>query len=226
MKKLSSLALDFIEKGFYSTFHLLDITFGQTEYHITTLPYSVTVINDYIKTFVNYNVTFTNSGGLMAVDQPKTSTSIDKSTFKLKFADNDFIFRQYCDSASSNGKVRFRAGFLNTMTDSNGNPISVTSSNGTTYLPLSPILDPADFVLLYQGAIDKPTYMLSDESGIIFELECSSPMAALDATNSFYTTTMSLAQRLPPSVVDTCFEDITLGGRTQELRWGRNTPNS
>lgn len=226
MKKLSILVNEFIEKGFFSTFYLVDLTFGTTEFHFTTLPYSITVVNDIIRPLYQANVIYSAESNLLNIDTPKSSSSVDKSTFKIKFADNDFIFREYCNSATSNGKLKFRAGFINTMVDLSGNPISVTSSRGTVYQPTMPILDPLDFILIYQGIVDKPTYFLSDDEGIIFELECSSPMAALDATNSFYTTTQALAQRLPPTVTDTCFEDITLGGKTQELRWGRNTPKT
>ena len=86
------------------------------------------------------------------------------------------------------------------------------------------LLNFTDTLVIYKGFIDVVRYAISDE-GVLLEIECTSPMAQLDKINSFYTTTNSLQQRVPKSqwttAPDTAFDNVALGGHSQELLWGK-----
>lgn len=209
MKKLSDIVLDYLEDGFFSSFYLIKISLDSIDIYYSSLPYDVTFEG---------NLYIANSN-LVNINAQKMSTIVDKETFKIKFADPDFIFRPYCDNMSVNGNISVRIGFFNTS----NLPIYSTGNLGP-FKPSTPILDPLDMITVYEGYIEKPTYIFSQNDGILLELECSAPLGALDANNVMYTSTFSLKQRIPYNVIDTCFDQITLGGKRQEILWGRNTP--
>ena len=206
MKKLSSLVRNFLNRGIFSTFALLDIKMGDASFHFTTLPVNVTVAG----------VKYSHDHSLVSFDTPKSTTAVDKATFKLTFADTDFVFRGVAGEAAAGGSVRIRVGFYNT-TDS-----VVVSSGLLSFDPDQPILDEGDFLIMHDGMIDKPAYTFSESSGVAFELTCASPMAALDLVNSFYTTRFSLQQRVK-GTTDTCFDKISLGGTAAQIKWGKTS---
>ena len=206
MKKLSSLVLNFLERGIFSTFALLDIEMGNASFHFTTLPTNVTI----------GSVEYTSDNPLVGFDTPKSTTAVDKATFKLTFADTAFMFRDIADEAAAGGSVRVRIGFYNIADN------TVLSTNLLSFEPGQPILDEADFLIMHEGSIDKPSYTFSESSGVVFELTCASPMAALDFVNSFYTTRFSLQQRIK-GTTDTCFDKISLGGTAAQIKWGKTS---
>ena len=84
-------------------------------------------------------------------------------------------------------------------------------------------MDALDSVCLYKGRLDTVSYDMTAESGIIFEIECASPMAALDASNALYTTRASLRQRIKDGYDDTSFNNLKLSGTTVSLKWGKTS---
>lgn len=118
-----------------------------------------------------------------------------------------------------NAKVSVRGGFYNTTGE------IVIPSVGSEVAPNEPILNSVDLIVIYSGYIDKVQYAIDEENGVILELECASPMASLDALNVFYSTTNSLKQRVPSeqwaAAPDTAFDNVSLGGRSQEILWGK-----
>lgn len=206
MKKLSSLVLNFLNHGIFSTFALLDIEMGEASFHFTTLPTDATI----------GGIAYTADNSLVSFDTPKSTTAVDKATFKLTFADTAFAFRDVASVAAAGGSIRIRVGFYNI------NDNDIISTNLLTFEPGQPILDAADFVIMHEGAIDKPAYTFSESSGVVFELTCASPMAALDLVNSFYTTRFSLQQRVK-GTTDTCFDKVSLGGTAAQIKWGKTS---
>ena len=194
--------------GIYSGFYLLEIDIGNPSLKYTTLPYDVTISG----------VTFSADNPLVSVDPPKLSNSTDREAFKITFADPQFEFAALCDNMI-NARVTIRGGFFNTT------PEPLVTSEGVEVETTKPILNFADTIVLYKGFIDVVRYAIDDNNGVMLEIECASPMASLDAVNVFYSTTESLRQRVPSgtwaSAPDTAFDNVSLGGRSQEILWGK-----
>lgn len=181
---------------------------GSTVLRYTTLPYDIVLENN----------TYSSDHPLVGVDPPKLSSNTDREAFKLRFADPEMNYSGLCNDMI-NARISIRGGFFNTT----GSAIQAT--NGQLIEPNQAIVNPSDLLLIYKGFIDVVRYNLSEEDGAILEMECASPMASLDALNSFYTTTNSLRQRVPAAewaaAPDTAFDNVSLGGKSQEILWGK-----
>lgn len=208
MRKFSPLVTSLISSGIYSGFYLLSLDVGNPSLKYTTLPYDVVVDG----------VTYTADNTLAGLDPPKLSSNTDREAFKISFSDPQFQYSALCRSMM-NAKVTVRGGFFNTTGG------VVFPSSGLAVDVNEPILSSADMITLYSGYIDVVRYTIDDENGVILELECASPMASLDALSVFYSTTNSLKQRVPAAVwassPDTAFDNVSLGGRSQEILWGK-----
>jgi len=178
-----------------------------TVLNYTTLPYNITISG----------TTYSADNGLISVDPPKISDNADREAFKLSFADPDLSFSSLANDMI-NARLTLRGGFNNTT------GAYLTASNGALIEVNSPVLNYTDMLIIYKGFIDVVKYVIS-EDGVVLEIECTSPMAQLDALNSFYTTTNSLQQRVPKAAwttaPDTAFDNVALGGHSQEILWGK-----
>ena len=207
MRKFSTPVKTLLATGIYSGFFLLEMNINGTVLRYTTLPYNVTI----------GGTLYSADSGLISVDPPKLSDNADREAFKLSFADPDLSFSSLCGDMI-NSRLILRGGFSNT---SGG---YLTSSSGALIEVNAPILNYTDMLIIYKGFIDVVKYVISDD-GVVLEIECTSPMAQLDALNSFYTTTNSLQQRVPTSQwaasPDTAFDNVALGGHSQEILWGK-----
>ncbi len=174
----------------------------------TTLPYDTTI----------NGILYSSDDSIASIDPPKLSDNADREAFKIVFADPDMSFSGLCDEMM-NSRVSVRGGFYNTTGD------ILVGSDNAVYEPNEPLLNITDTLLMYKGFIDSVRYAISEEDGVILEIECASPMASLDAVNSFYSTTNSLKQRVPASAwiaaPDTAFDNLSLGGKAQEVLWGK-----
>lgn len=148
-------------------------------------------------------------------DPPKLSDVTDKAAFRILFSDVDGQFTPIADQLIG-ADIILVGGFYN----STGEPV-LSTSTATIYQPNAPILDPEDMFVIYSGKIDTVKFTASEGDGMLFEIQCGSPVANLDAVNSFHTTPTSLAQRIPPSVVDTAFDNISIKSTKQEILWGK-----
>ena len=197
-----------ISSGIYSGFYLIALDIGNPNLRYTTLPYDAKL----------GGVTYQSDHGLIGLDPPRLSNTTDREAFKIRFSDPQFELAPLCKSMI-NAKVSVRGGFYNTTGE------IVIPSVGSEVAPNEPILNSVDLIVLYSGYIDKVQYAIDEENGVILELECASPMASLDALNVFYSTTNSLKQRVPSeqwaAAPDTAFDNVSLGGRSQEILWGK-----
>lgn len=208
MRKFTQTVKTLLESGIYSGFFLIDIYVGNTPLRYTTLPYDITLAG----------VDYSSDHSLASVDPPKLSNNTDREAFKLRFVDPNMEYAGICNDMI-NARLSIRSGFYNTT------GVAIQASNGQLIEPNMPIINSQDVLLIYKGFIDSVKYNLSEENGAILEIECASPMAALDALNSFYTTTNSLRQRVPAAqwaaAPDTAFDNVSLGGKSQEILWGK-----
>ena len=197
-----------ISSGIYSGFYLLSLDVGNPSLKYTTLPHDVVVDG----------VTYTSDNTLAGLDPPKLSSNTDREAFKISFSDPQFQYAPLCNKMM-NAKVTVRGGFFNTTGE------TLFPSSGLAVGVNEPILTSTDMITLYSGYIDVVRYTIDEENGVILELECASPMASLDALNVFYSTTNSLKQRVPSSIwaanPDTAFDNVALGGKSQEILWGK-----
>jgi hypothetical protein len=208
MRKFSQPVKTLLATGIYSGFFLIEMNIRGNPLRYTTLPYDVSVGGNL----------YSSDSNLAGVDPPKLSTSTDREAFKIKFADPEMTFSALCDEMI-NSRVSVRGGFFNTTGS------VLVDSVGQSIQPNNPLLNINDTLLMYKGFIDVVRYTMSEEDGVLLEIECTSPMASLDALNSFYTTTNSLRQRVPADIwaaaPDTSFDNVSLGGSAQELLWGK-----
>ena len=128
------------------------------------------------------------------------------------FADSSYSFATIGNELI-NARLHIRAGFNNT-----------TNATIDGFAPGFPILSSEHFVSVYGGFIEKTFYSINQEDGVLFSIECASPMANLDAVNAFYTTKDALRQLVGIGGVgsyDTSFDQVTLSGVKRSLSWGK-----
>ena len=188
--------------GLYSGFVVIDIISGDMQYRTTTLPYDVTI----------EGVLYTADRRLKGIDPPKTSSNVDRAAYRIGFLDPDGYFLSNMPLLF-NASVTVRGGFFNTL------DADVLALNGETYGHNEAILSPGDMITMYKGYVDIPKYLNANMDSPVVSLECASPMSMLDATNVFYTTPNSLRQRT--NTEDTSFDQVSLGGKSVELEWGK-----
>lgn len=149
------------------------------------------------------------SNTLLHIDPPRMSSVVDKESYKLTYADPDFLWRPVFEKGFYSVPIIISLGFYNT-------------TNGTLggAAPGYPLTSPADIVTVYSGYIDAPSYStdLNGETTLLFE--CSSPMGDLAMTRTLVTSRDNLNQIDP---TDTSFDEIYVGSRGLTLLWGKQT---
>ena len=197
-----------ISSGLYSSFYLISFDIGATVLRFTSLPYDATISG----------VAYSSDNSVVAIDPPKLSNTADREAFKISLADPEFSYAALCNKMI-NSPVTIRGGFFNTS----GAPL--LTSGGVPVEVNDPILDLDDTLIMYSGYIDSVSYNIGESEGVLLTIECASPMASLDALSVFYTSQNSLKQRVPAEIwavnPDTAFDNVSLGGKTQEIAWGK-----
>lgn len=162
---------------------------------------------------------FIADSGLVDLDVPRLSTNIDREAFKITLADPSFELRELCNTGLLGAKVLVRIGFMNTT----GSPL-VGAATGNTFSVGAPVLDIGDLVVAYSGIVDVPAYEINTDGDTLLVIECSSPMAALDLVNPFYTSKDSLDQRVFVELndqTDTAFDNVYAGSQSMSVAWGK-----
>lgn len=201
MKNISSVVRNFLASGNHTGFILVTI-YANTTLRYTTLPYSVNIGGN----------TFDADNNLVSVDPPKVAVSTDKASYRVVFTDPEYSYAALGDSLL-NSKVVIEAGFINTS------GASVILNSGTYHVD-EPILDTAALFKMYSGKVEKTSYVVSDDDGILFVIDCGSPMINMDTVNAFYTTKDAILQRSGTSV-DTAFDYVSVSGIRRAIQWGK-----
>lgn len=144
---------------------------------------------------------YPSQGRLLSFDAPKLSTTVDREQYKLSFADSAMYFGEYADDGLVGLPIEVRLGFVNVSTN-----LPLTQINNT--------------LLVYKGQIDSASYAIntSEVGESIFNISCTSPMADLDLTKTFYTSKEFL-KKIDPE--DNSFDQIYEGSGQLEVKWGR-----
>lgn len=181
-----------------AAFYLVKIEInGVTLYH-TTLPYDVTVAG---------LGTFSSENNLVKIEAPRLTTVVDRSAYKLIYADPEFEFKSQFELGAIGSKVWVYIGFFN----------STDSTLGDAE-PGAPLLNPEDVLQVYSGIIDSHGYAVSEDGEVLATFECASPMADLNSKNFFITTNAELRK---VDVTDTALEYVHETSTSVSLGWGK-----
>jgi hypothetical protein len=170
----------------------------------TTLPYDITIPN--LGTFLSDN-------GLITVEAPRLSPTVDRETYKVIYADPDFIFKPYFETGIIGTKLTVYVGFLNKFDYG----ISGIAPNEpfTAYYPNN--LGASDILIAYSGVIDSHGYSHDNEQITVF-LEGASPMASLDLVKLNMASDDAL-KKIDPT--DTAFSEVHIGSTSVNFVWGK-----
>jgi hypothetical protein len=165
----------------------------------TSAPFNITMSN---------GITYLSDGGLIGVDPPTFSSTVDRSSYSVLFADLSSELKSYFEEGATGDSISVRVGFYNTLEqETNGVPLDGVFTNIN------------DTILLYKGIIDTQSYSIDVNNGsIIAKIEGSSPMADLDLVKSFFTNKDSMQQR---NSSDTAFDKVFEGSGEISLKWGK-----
>lgn len=186
MITLSSRVSNLLNSGIFATFNMVKID-------------GVLTVCDYPHDLVFNGETYSSSGTLISVSQPKLSSSVDRSLYTMSFVYESMTAAQ------------FLAGHL-------------TGRKTTTYLGFvedgAPLLDPEDVVIVNKGVVDSISLNINGSSfgSRGFTVSCASPMGALDMKKS-PKTSKDYLRSLSPS--DTAFDEIYVGAARVIQRWGK-----
>jgi len=139
---------------------------------------------------------YTANGAIFNYDPPKQNSIVDRDAYKIAFIDPNNQLMQEARAGIVGKAIRIRAGFVH---DTDG-----------------PLTGVNDLVYVYSGYVDAPS-ITNDFETKILSIECSSPMADLDAVKPFFTTKYGIAQY---DTGDTCFDRIH-DGYSLQLKWGK-----
>lgn len=141
--------------------------------------------------------TYSADGGIVSFGPPRVSSSIDRETYELVFLDHSNFFQGQL-RVGVNGKVMtVYAGFF----DASG----------------APLLSEADVLIAYKGFIDSGKIQ-NDLEKKLCVIMGASPMANLDAIGGYIVSKDGMDQ---VSSTDTSFDDVYVGGKTVNLKWGK-----
>jgi len=167
--------------------------------HYTTAPFDLTFDN---------GVTYISDGGLTDVEPPRISSTVDRATYKVSFADVNFALKSYFEEGATGDVIEVRVGFFNTL--------DVTTEGVEVSQPFKQI---SNTVIIYKGVIDSQSYTVDIENSEVFAvIEGSSPMADLDLTRSKFTNKDS-GQQVNPN--DTAYDKVFEGSGQIKLKWGK-----
>jgi hypothetical protein len=196
MIQLSNTVQQIILLNRIKYFFLVSIDSGK---NYTSAPFDITMSN---------NITYLSDGGLIGVDPPTYSSTVDRSTYSIIFADINQELKSLFEEGATGSAISVRCGFYNTL-DETVNGVEV----GNVFTNIN------DTVLLYKGVIDSQSYSINmDNSDITAKVEGSSPMADLDLVKSFYTNKESMNQK---NSSDTSFDKVFEGSGEITLKWGK-----
>jgi hypothetical protein len=178
--------------------YFLLVSIGNNK-HFTSNPFDITMSN---------GITYLSDGGLAAIDPPTFSSSVDRSTYGVTFADVTSELKSFFETGATGASLSVRLGFYNTLDDAiEGVEVGEIFNNIN------------DTILIYKGVVDGQSYMIDPNNSEIYaKIEGSSPMADLDLVRPFYTNKDSMQQKNPN---DNSFDKVFEGSGSIKLKWGR-----
>lgn len=196
MVKLSSVVQQIIQSQRIKFFFLVQL--GNDKF-FTSLPFDITMDD---------GITYSSDSGLLEVEAPKVSSTVDRSSYSVSFSDVNFLFKNYFEQGATGDNLSVRIGFFNTL-DSTTDGVAVGD----------PFTKIEHTVLSYRGIVDTQKYSIDLENNeIIASIEGSSPMADLDLVRPYFTSRDGVKSKNPG---DTSFDQVFDGSGQIKLKWGK-----
>jgi hypothetical protein len=202
MRNVSNLVKTLLLERTFVAFYTVEIP--KVSLYINTSGRDLTLSN---------GTTYLGNHSLISLEPPRLSSVVDRSPYKLSFADPNLQLKQIFDSKITANEVIVRIGFFNAK------DTSVTGSDGISVNSMNPFLNILDTVIVYRGIIDIQNYELDiNNYSAIASLECASPVAGLDQVNSIFTSRDSIYQLRSD---DTSFDNVFVNSGSRTLLWGK-----
>jgi hypothetical protein len=198
MRTLSNNILTLLDTDSVSIYTLVKIELAVPLLH-TSAPYNIDISGLGL---------FLTDCGLKSAEPPKLSKVVDREAYKLTYGDPVFELRAHFEAGLVGRKVSVYYGFFNTLDVSLGGA-----------LPGQPLTTVEDLALVYRGLIDSHGYSVSADDEVEAVIECSSPVANLDAKRVMISSKDYLRQIGMPN--DTSFDQVYAGSKAIDLLWGK-----
>lgn len=142
--------------------------------------------------------TYSSQNTIVGFGPPRVSSSVDREVYELIFLDHDNLMQNEIRQGITGRLVTIYAVFF----DEND----------------WPLLGVDDVLLAYRGAIDAGKVM-NDGSVKQAIITAASPMASLDSIAGYIVSKDGMDQI---SSTDTSFDDVYVGGKSINLKWGKS----
>ena len=190
MRTFSSNVAAALAEDYVEYFFLIELNLN-SNFYMTTHSSDISVEDEDGNTQL-----FSGNGTIFDYEPPSNNSVVDREAYSISLVDPNHTLL-----------TQARQGIV-------GKPVSIRA--GFVHPTLGPLTSSSDLVYVYKGYVDAPT-ISNDFDSKIMKLECSSPMADLDAVKPFFTTKYGVAQY---DDSDTTFDRI-YDGYALQLKWGK-----
>lgn len=198
MRQFSSNVKVLLASELSTYFYMVAIEFASGTVRHTNLPYDLNISG--------LGLFYANSG-LHGIDPPKVTNVVDRSAYKIIYADPDFSFRSQLLSGVTGTKITVRLGFIN--------PFETTFGGAA---PGEPLTQLEDTVIVYRGVLDTYGYVVKESTEVLVTLECSSPMADLGLIRTFNASPGAMKKL---NAADTAYDGVHQGSSAVNILWGK-----
>jgi len=156
-------------------------------------------MTDYSRDLVTFEGTYLSSNMLVGVTPPEATSSVDRSLYEVVLSDPGNALGDQYTQGLIGSKLTVQLGFVDPSTE-------------------EPLV--SDMFMLYSGIVQgKDVNFETDIEGeTITKITGSNVLAALDATDGFYSSRETL-RNIDPS--DSAFDQVYEGSRSLTLLWGK-----
>jgi len=142
--------------------------------------------------------TFSSQNSIVGFGPPRVSSSVDREVYELTFLDHDNSLQAELRTGITGKQLTVYAIFF----DQDGWPLRGVN----------------DVLIAYRGLIDSGR-ISNDGSVKQAVISAASPMASLDSISGYIVSKDGMDQI---SSTDTSFDDVYVGGKTVNLKWGKD----
>lgn len=199
MRQLSDNIKDILDADALAIVYIVEIVATSATLRLTTSSYDVTTSD---------GKTYLSNGGLLVVDAPRLSASVDRAAYKITLVDPEMSRRSLFENGLTGASVNVGVLFEN--------PFEYTIGGAA---PGQLLTQADDILIAYSGCVDTQGYAINpDEGTVIASIECASPVANLGMKRLQFTTS---AAAKSISATDTCYDQVSVSASRSTFVWGR-----
>jgi hypothetical protein len=198
MRTFSSAVQGLINSNHLDFFYLLELNLSN-DYFFTTASHDMhhsSFTSLPIGCSLPSNRAFLSDGGILTIDTPKFSSTVDREAYRITLTDLNHLMLAEFETNVVGKPITAWLGFY----DDN----------------YQPLLNTNDILVAYKGFVDGPA-IVNDWQNKVATLEGTSPMSDLDRVNGFLTSRDGMDQ---VSSTDTSFDSIYTDSAL-EIKWGK-----